>query len=408
MALTTIAPASWQLDARQHLTYSVQRIDDVLSLSLPIPDPGGSPDILGRQHGGSMRRAVVIDKNVMRLYGDRIGAYLERHGIEYRLIVIPGDEQAKEMRTVLRICSALDDFGIDRFREPIIGFVGGVGSDIFGLAASLYRRGIPRIEYASTLVGAIDACLAFKTAVDFNGHKNRLGTYRPPLRVVIDRRFFSTLDRRRLADGLAEALKIGIAINPRLFVRLEKYGHTVLDEGFQGLTAASNEAALEILDDSVYGILGELEPNPFEGNPARPAYLGHTWSLALEMAALRRARRTLWRWRRRPWLLHGEAVALDILLSAGLAVDADHLTPSEYGRIASAINALELPAWDSLLNDSDLLAASLADMTRHRGGRQLVPLPKGLGRVVFANDITPARITRAVTRQRALGGRALA
>lgn len=406
MGLTRLAQGSWRLDAEQPLSYTVQLIDNVLDQTFPIPAEPSAPDVLGRTATGSPRRLVVVDANVLRLYGEKIHAYLTRHEIVYRLVRIRGGESAKTMQTVLDLCWEFDDFGVARFGEPVIGFVGGVGSDVLGLAASLYRRGISRIEYATTPVGAVDACIALKTGVDFNNNKNRLGTYRPPEVVIVDRQFFRTVKRRRISDALAEMLKIGIVLDRCLFDMLEQRGTTVLNEAFQGTTDAGNKAALAILDASISGMLGELAPNALEHNPARATYYGHTWSPAIEMAALRESRRLL-PWRRRRWLYHGEAVALDMLLSAGLALDAGLIGGDEYDRIAAAFGVLELPTWDSLLADSDLLAAGLADATRHRGGRPLVPLPRGLGEVTFEDDITPARVSRAVARQRAIGGRAL-
>ncbi|WP_260859693.1 2-epi-5-epi-valiolone synthase [Streptomyces cupreus] len=394
------------VEATHPVKYGVTVTDGVLQQTLPFPEPGSDRDPLGRVPGGSMRRLVVADREVARLYGDPIQEFLTRHGIEFRLVAIPGGESSKRWKTVRRLCREFDSFGINRRGEPIIVFGGGVVLDVVGLAASIYRRGIPRLIFPTTLVGQIDAGLGVKTGVDFGPFKNRLGTYAPAQWATIDRRFLATLDARRLSDGLAEILKVGIAVDASLFEVLRADGRKVLHESFQGRTDSGDRAAREILDSSIRGMLGELAPNLREDEMARSVYLGHTWSPAVEMEALCRSQRWWLPWRRRPSLLHGEAVALDMMLSAGIALDRGHIDKAEYELIAETTDSLGLPLWDSLLANSRLLARGLRDTTRHRGGRQLAPLPQG-GKVAFASDITASEVARAARRQHSLGGRAI-
>lgn len=395
------------VEAAHSITYGVSVIDGLLQRDFPFPGRIGESDPLGRVHGDSMRRLFIVDREVDRLYGDQIREFLTRHGITFRIVTIPGGESAKSWKTVRRLCRAFDEFGLTRRGEPVIIIGGGVVLDAAGFALSIYRRGILRIVWPSTPVGQIDAGLGVKTAIDYGGYKNRLGTYTPPQHAFIDRRFVATLDPRRISDGLAEILKVGIAVDAELFDSLRLNGRKVLHEAFQGRTESGDRAALEILDRAIRGMLVELAPNLYEDDMARPVYLGHTWSPVVEMEALRRSKRFL-PWKRRPSLLHGEAVALDMLLSAGIALERGALDKAQYELVAETTDSLGLPLWDSLLADQDLLAAGLHDTTRHRGGRQLAPLPHAeIGRVDFANDITAAEVAQAVKRQCSLGGRAI-
>lgn len=405
MALTTVDDdRGWSVAAQQVVKYSVRPAENVLGDTFSIPSAhSGQLDVLGRTQGGSSRRVVVVDREVMRIYGDKIRGYLDRHGIEYRLIVLPGGEATKTMHTVFRICRELDAFGVARRNEPIIVFGGGVLNDVAGMAASIYRRGVQRIVYGTTLVAIVDATVGAKTGTDHNGFKNRLGTYQPATLVIADRSFLATQDRRRLSDGLAEILKLGIVCDRHLFERLEDNGATVLNEKFQGATDAGDNAAVAILQAAIEGMLSELHENLWEGVLARATYFGHTWSPRVEMEALARSRALL-PWRRRTSLLHGEAVALDMLLSVFIAYRRDLVNEDELERIASVAKRLELPTWDSLLNEPAILAEGLEDSVRHRDGKQLVPLPKTIGNVTFANDIKPAEVTAAVDWMYGLGG----
>lgn len=407
MALALMDDGAWSVEAEQVVKYAVRRIDHVLDKTFSQPDRRGAEwDLLGRRTRGSMRRVVVVDRMVMQLYGDRVRRFLERHGIEYHFIVLPGGEATKTMRTVFRVCREFDEFGVARRSEPIIVIGGGVVNDVVGMAASIYRRGVQRIVFGTTLVAMVDATVGAKTAADYNGYKNRLGTYRPANLVILDPSFLASQDRRRLTDGLSEILKLGIVCDRNLFELLDGHGATVLREKFQGATEVGGRAATAIMEAAIEGMLSELHENLWEGELARATYFGHTWSPKIEMTALERSRALL-PWRRRTWLLHGEAVALDMLLSVFVAHRRDLLNQDEVDRIVAVVTQLGLPTWDSLLDEPAILSAGLEDSIRHRDGKQRVPLPKTIGNVTFANDISDLEVAAAVDWMRGLGGHSL-
>jgi 3-dehydroquinate synthase len=341
-------------------------------------------------HGGRRRRFVVIDSRVDLLYSERILAYFDHHGVEYRLMVVPADETVKDFETTARIVREIDAFGIARRGEPVIVIGGGVLMDIVGLAASLYRRGTPFVRVPTTLIGLVDAGVGAKTGVNFNGHKNRLGTYSPADLTLLDRSFLSTLDRRHLSNGLAEILKIALIKDFRLFELLEEYGPTLLDEKFQGTSAAGDRAAIEVLGRAIHGMLEELQPNLWEAQLERCVDYGHTFSPTVEMHAL-------------PALLHGEAVCVDMALTTALAFLRGLLDIGQRDRVFAVMRTLELPSWDPLLRPG-VLAKALQDTVLHRDGQQRLPLPVGIGDVTFVNDVTPTELDAAVELQSELGG----
>jgi 3-dehydroquinate synthase len=93
-----------------------------------------------------------------------------------------------------------------RRRDPVIAIGGGVCLDVVGLACNLYRRGTPVIKVPTTLMGVVDASIGIKTAVNWGPHKNKLGTYSPPLAVFIDRSFLQVRPScwKRLKTVLSE------------------------------------------------------------------------------------------------------------------------------------------------------------------------------------------------------------
>ena len=82
-------------------------------------------------------------------------------------------------------------------------------------------------------MGAVDASIGIKTAVNFHERKNKLGTYSPPLAVFIDPGFLKTLDRRHLSNGAAEILKMACIKDVQLFELLEQHGAELIDTHFQ-------------------------------------------------------------------------------------------------------------------------------------------------------------------------------
>ena len=123
--------------------------------------------------------------------------------------------------------------GVCRRKEPIIAIGGGVCLDVAGLAANLYRRNTPLIKVPTTVMAAVDASIGIKTAVNFHGRKNKMGTYCAPLAVFIDKTFLKTLGDRHLSNGSAEILKMACIKDRDLFELLEKHSAELIQTKFQ-------------------------------------------------------------------------------------------------------------------------------------------------------------------------------
>jgi 2-epi-5-epi-valiolone synthase len=367
---------SWSVRTRKETSYEVRFRDNLFR-----PDRTDLLEI-GSDFGGQRRRFVVVDSNVDLLHGDTVRAYFEHHDVDYAMVVVQANETVKDFDTAARIAEELDTFGIARRKEPVIVIGGGVLMDIVGLVASLYRRGTPFLRVPTTLIGLVDAGIGAKTGVNFNGHKNRLGTYAPADLTLLDRSFLSTMGRRHIGNGLAEILKIALIKDIALFELLEEYGPVLLHEKFQGLTQAGDEAAVAVLHAATHDMLEELQPNLWEAELERCVDYGHTFSPTLEMRAL-------------PALLHGEAVCVDMALTTVIAFRRGLLNRDERDRVLAVMSALELPSWHPLLG-FELVTAALEDTVRHRDGQQRLPLPVGIGEVTFVNDITEEELEAGV------------
>ncbi len=335
-----------------------------------------SPDIFNPQNGALLsvgkredsRRFVVVDSNVNKYYSTQIRDYFRHHKIEAKIILFPGGEENKSTDHYLAILRELDSFPINRRDEPIIAIGGGVLTDVVGFVASSYRRGLPHIKIPTTLMGYVDASVGIKTGINFNEHKNRVGSFEPPQKVFLDRTFLKTLPKRHILNGVCEILKLAVIKDVALFELLESHGSDSVQSNFQ------DDIGGTILDSAIGGMLEELQPNLFEDNLDRKVDFGHTFSYGLET-------------HRDSQLLHGEAVLIDIVLSALLARARNLLSKKELSRIFNLIANLGVVLSADHI-DPALLWESIQERTYHRNGLQRVPLPDGLGNCVFVNDVS--------------------
>lgn len=373
------ASPSWTVEAIKQVRYHVVEASGLFEPSSTLLLSGCADAPL---RPGD-RRLVVIDSTVDELHGGRIARYFDHHGIAVTLLPLRADESVKRWDLVTDVVDAMNAFGIDRRREPVIAIGGGVLLDVVGLAASLYRRGTPYIRIPTTLVGLVDAGVGVKTGVNYGQGKNRLGTYAPAVATFVDRSFLSTLDARHLANGLAEILKMALIKSAELFGLLEDFGPLLIEDRFQGSTPALETAARRIVSEAIHLMLEELQPNLWEQCLERCVDYGHTFSPTIEMEAL-------------PELLHGEAVTVDMALTTVLGRMRGDVTEHQAQRVLALMDRLRLPLWTDVLARPGILDGALADTVRHRDGQQRLPLPVGIGHHRFVNDVTPEELNAAL------------
>jgi len=391
---TGVPPFQWNVRAAQDVSYDVRMVDGLLDPENRTLIEAGTTN-----RTDSPRRFIAVDATIHQLYGPALRRYLDHHNCHYDMCVLAVSEETKTMDPVFTVVRGLNSFGISRRNEPIIGIGGGVLLDIVGLASSLYRRSTPYVRVPTSLIGLVDAGVGVKTGVNFEHHKNRLGTYFPSVVALLDRSFLATLDDRHVSNGLAEILKIGLIKDGHLFQLLDEHAELLLAERLEGGTPIGDTVARNVLSRAIGGMLEELQPNLWEKTLERLVDYGHSFSPTLEMRAL-------------PMLLHGEAVCIDMALTTVLAERRGLVSRQDRERILTAMRRLRLPIWHPLC-ESGLLGEALRDTIRHRDGLQRLPLPVGIGAACFVNDLTVAELSRAAEilcelgrpKDRRLGGR---
>lgn len=159
---------------------------------------------------------VVTDDGVPKQYAQKVASSAK----ESVVAVLKSGEESKNFDNFKALLSLMLTHSFTR-KDCVVAVGGGVVGDIAGFASSCYMRGIDFYNVPTTLLSQIDSSVGGKTAIDFEGVKNVVGTFYQPGRVVIDTRVLTTLADRQLASGLAEAIKMSLTSDKELFELIE-------------------------------------------------------------------------------------------------------------------------------------------------------------------------------------------
>src|SRR3989338_5164265 len=316
---------------------------------------------------------VVIDNNVNRIYGKGIKRFFDYSKIEYLLCELNASEDCKNIEKIESLCSAAKQFGMQR-DSVFIAIGGGVTMDIVGFTAFVYRKKIPYIKIPTTLVGAVDAGVGIKVGVNFNGSKNFLGGYYPPLAVFNDQSFLKTLTSKEIKCGLFEILKMAIIRDKRLFELIKNHFKEFFEKEFNSNTREINYLAAFLM-------MEELEKNLFEANLQRLVDFGHTFSPFLETASDYA-------------IPHGEAVGIDMLISSLISLKRELIKKIEFDDIFKLIKAVGFSKKYNLPN-AKKLHDSLNEIRKHRAGDLNLVLPVKFGSAVFTNKCSYMEVVSA-------------
>jgi len=333
------------------------------------------------------RCLMVVDETVHDLYGERIRAYFDHHGIALTVFPVAIGETGKTLRTVERIVDAFGEFGLVR-KEPVLVVGGGLTTDVAGFACAMYRRSTNYIRVPTTLIGLIDASVAIKVAVNHGRSKNRLGAFHASQKVILDFSFLATLPTEQVRNGMAELVKISTVGNNAIFELLEKYGEDLLTTRFGHLdgTPELREIAGRVTYDAIRTML-ELEvPNLHELELDRVIAFGHTWSPKLELAP-------------EVPFFHGHAITIDMALSTTIAERRGYISASDRDRIFWLMSRLGL-SLDSDHLTPELLRSATEQIVQTRDGQQRAAVPRPIGTCFFVNDLTQGELEEALVAHR--------
>lgn len=286
---------------------------------------------------------IVADENARRHLGEAIARSLADASVEARWFDVPSGEASKSWEGLARLTDWLLAQGVER-GDHVFALGGGVVGDLTGFACAILKRGCGFVQLPTTLLAQVDSSVGGKTAINTPAGKNLIGAFHQPSLVLADLDALSTLPQRELRAGYAEVLKYGVLGDREFFDWLEDHASGVLS-----LDSRSPEEAVA---RSVSAKARIVAMDERETSGARALLnLGHTFGHALEAETGFGDR-----------LLHGEAVALGMVLAARYSARRGLIALSEADRVTHAVDAAGLPAEISSLGmqcDGSVLTAHM-------------------------------------------------
>ena len=257
---------------------------------------------------------VLVDENTLEHCITKLITQNELlHNAE--ILEIDSGEENKTLEVCYQLWKTLADYKADR-KSLLINLGGGVITDMGGFIASTYKRGIDFINIPTTLLSQIDASVGGKTGVDFEGLKNVIGVFNEPKGVFIYPEFLTTLDKRQMLSGYAEALKHALIKDADYWIKL-KQGMLSSPEYWEDLITQSVNIKNEI-----------VLKDPLEKGERKLLNFGHTIGHALESFSLENDQNPL---------CHGEAIAIGMICESFVSHKANKLTKSDLENITSTI-----------------------------------------------------------------------
>ncbi|MGW6907287.1 sedoheptulose 7-phosphate cyclase [Streptomyces sp. NPDC054940] len=317
------------------------------------------------------RRVVAfVSPAVDRLYGERLRSYLNARLDPGSWSVHPlrTGEHHKTLASVEEVCATAKASGLDR-HGVMLAVGGGIIADIVGFAASMYARGIRYIKINTTLVGQVDVGVGVKTGVNALHTKNMFGAYHPAHASLNDPAFLATLPPREIRCGLAEIVKMAVILDDDLLRALEEH-----PDVFSKSSGRPSELEAYVLRTSMRLMMEELCPNLREHELARLVDFGHTFSPVIETAGDHR-------------LEHGEAVAVDMALSAHLARLLGLTDAETCERIIRLLLRIGLPVYDAATCTPELMTRALRASWERRGRRLHLVVPTAPGKATFVDEL---------------------
>ena len=304
--------------------------------------------------------AVVTDSIVKDLYAEKIYHLLLEQGYTADLFVFEAGEKSKTRKTKEEIEDAMLERGYRR-DCCIIAVGGGVVTDLAGFVAGTFGRGVPFINYATTLLAAADASVGGKTAVDTPLATNLIGIFNQPEKVYLDIETWKTLPKRQICSGLAETIKHACIANKEFFEFLE--------ENIDKILAIDKEACEHIAVENCRIKYKVVMQDEKESGLREILNLGHTVGRAIETVSDYQ-------------LLHGEALSIGMIAEVCLARKLGYVTEEEKNRVIALLEQAKLPVVIPEYIDREKLVKKLYTDKKVKNGQLRFVVQQGIGGIV--------------------------
>lgn len=322
------------------------------------------------------RVVIITDANVAELHLARLQRALDDAAIRHDSIVVPPGDASKSLEQLGALIDRLLDMKVER-STTLVALGGGVIGDLAGFAAAVTLRGIDFVQVPTSLLAQVDSSVGGKTGINTRHGKNLVGAFHQPRLVLADSGVLETLPRRELQAGYAEVVKYGLIGDAAFFRWLEGHGSDLLDGDREVIrravvTSCRAKAAIVTADEREAGRRALLN-------------LGHTFGHALEAET-----------GFSDTLLHGEAVAIGMVMAFDMSVRLGLCRPREADRVRRHLAAVGLPTGTefapAVLWDPQRLIAHIMKDKKVKSGSPTFILVRGIGEAFIADDVPAAEL----------------
>jgi 3-dehydroquinate synthase len=321
------------------------------------------------------RVAVVTDQNVAALHLRQLTDRLTAAGVGHTVVTIPPGEASKGFPTLEKVVDALLAARLER-RDAVLAFGGGVVGDLAGFAAGVTLRGMRLVQVPTTLLAQVDSSVGGKTGINTARGKNLVGMFQQPDFVLADAGILDSLTPRQFNAGYAEVAKYGLIGDAAFFAWLEANWRAVAagwpEREHAIAVSCRAKAATVAADERDQGTRALLN-------------FGHTFAHALESATGYSDR-----------LVHGEAVAIGMVLACEFSARLNLCSADEGARAAAHLAEVGLPTEISDIPGERLEAKRLVELMAQdkkvSRGRLTFILTRGIGQAFIASDVEASQV----------------
>ncbi len=308
--------------------------------------------------------AILVDENTKE-------SCLPRLAIQNPVIIeIQSGEENKNLKTCEKIWSTLTESQFTR-KSLLINLGGGVIGDMGGFAASTYKRGIKFVNIPTTLLSQVDASIGGKLGIDFDHLKNHIGLFKYPDHVIVDPGFLRTLNPREFKSGFGEVVKHALIHDQTQWEKLKA-------------SEFENQNWSELIPQSISIKNAVVSEDPTENGLRKILNYGHTIGHAIESHFLMTSDK----------LLHGEAIAIGMIVEGHLSLQKGWLTDNEYLEINDfIITNFTLP---ERLPGIEVIGDYLLQDKKNDSRGINFSLLNGIGKCEFDVSVSPEMIEKSL------------
>jgi 3-dehydroquinate synthase len=321
------------------------------------------------------RVAVITDETVAALHLSLLEQSLAAAGVDYVVHVVPPGEASKSFACLENVVDSILAARLER-GDAVVALGGGVVGDLAGFAAGIVRRGMRLVQIPTTLLAQVDSSVGGKTGINTARGKNLVGVFQQPAFVLADAGVLDTLAPRDFNAGYAEVAKYGVIGNAEFF--------TWLEANWRAIAAGWPEREEAIETSCIAKAKTVAADERDEGSRALLNF-GHTFGHALEAVSGYSNR-----------LVHGEAVAIGMVLALDFSARMNLCSPDDARRVAAHLTEVGLPTRiaqiEGGVGNVETLMHHIAQDKKVSRGKLTFILARGIGEAFVAKDVAAEEV----------------